>query len=250
MLMSVEVPRGMYPGQALCVNGPDGRQFNITIPHGIPPNRQIQVDLPDPEPPAMMMVTIPQGVGPGQMLQVRAPDGQLVQLTVPHGSGPGSQVQIRVPNQSSNEDNDNPYQAAASRPAGATAAPQPAPVDDWMAQMQAQQDEMTQLEQSRMADMRERESRQSNRMQEDQRKRDEAQKRRHDKQQLDAKKKAAALKSALAEKRRKAKEVGVHPILGAQPCHTRVSRYAHLTPLSCGAAAARFSKRSAGRRHR
>ena len=49
---------------------------------------------PQPSGDSLMSITIPHGMGPGSQLQVQAPDGNMITVTVPPGSYPGSTIQI------------------------------------------------------------------------------------------------------------------------------------------------------------
>lgn len=44
----VVVPTGFGPGQVFCAQAPDGRQMNVTVPEGVPPGAQLQVQMPAP----------------------------------------------------------------------------------------------------------------------------------------------------------------------------------------------------------
>eukprot|EP00929_Paragymnodinium_shiwhaense_P047200 TRINITY_DN2393_c0_g1_i1.p1 TRINITY_DN2393_c0_g1~~TRINITY_DN2393_c0_g1_i1.p1 ORF type:complete len:518 (-),score=88.93 TRINITY_DN2393_c0_g1_i1:534-2087(-) len=43
--MAVTVPPGVFPGQLLAIQGPDGRQFQVAVPPNVGPGQQFQVSL-------------------------------------------------------------------------------------------------------------------------------------------------------------------------------------------------------------
>ncbi len=50
MMMTVVVPAGMAPGQAMVVTGTDGTRVQVVIPDGVGPGQSLQVQVPPPAP--------------------------------------------------------------------------------------------------------------------------------------------------------------------------------------------------------
>ena len=73
VLMTLVVPDGLYPGDAMSVMAGD-QEFTITVPDGVGPGMEIKVDLPvaeeggpsdGPPPPQNVEIIVPDGCWPG-----------------------------------------------------------------------------------------------------------------------------------------------------------------------------------------
>jgi hypothetical protein len=110
VLMQIEVPAGLGPGDAMSVMAGD-QEFTVTVPDGVGEGMLIEVDLPvaeeDPgagpseEPPATerVIVEVPPGVYAGQMFTVATHWGGEFEIAVPDGVGPGEQIEVELPTQ-------------------------------------------------------------------------------------------------------------------------------------------------------
>jgi hypothetical protein len=57
--MAVTVPAGVGPGGQFAVNTPAGQQLVMTCPPGVMPGQHVNVPLPDPAPPALVVQATP-----------------------------------------------------------------------------------------------------------------------------------------------------------------------------------------------
>ena len=81
-LITIAVPDGVEPGQALLVTGPDGEEIEVIVPEGVGAGDSFEVDVGAPPPSEdeaadgqLMDVEVPDGVAPGQTLLVTGPAG-------------------------------------------------------------------------------------------------------------------------------------------------------------------------------
>ena len=111
--MQVEVPEGVYPGDAMNIMVGD-QEFTITVPDGVEPGMLMEVDLPvdegaDPGGPSEepqtepVIVEVPPGLGPGDAFTVETAWGGVFEIAVPDGVGPGDQIQVDLPTQAAHE---------------------------------------------------------------------------------------------------------------------------------------------------
>eukprot|EP00442_Polarella_glacialis_P027601 CAMPEP_0115064776 /NCGR_PEP_ID=MMETSP0227-20121206/9882_1 /TAXON_ID=89957 /ORGANISM="Polarella glacialis, Strain CCMP 1383" /LENGTH=415 /DNA_ID=CAMNT_0002450489 /DNA_START=86 /DNA_END=1333 /DNA_ORIENTATION=+ len=117
VLLSIQVPQGVLPGQLLGVKVPDGRELTVVVPEGAGPELQLQFDpvagtltpLSAWESPAsvpaaaagasdqsvVLSIQVPAGVTAGQTLEVMVPDGCKMLVTVPEGATAGTSFLVR-----------------------------------------------------------------------------------------------------------------------------------------------------------
>jgi len=108
--MQVEIPDGLYPGDAMSIMAGD-QEFTITVPDGVGPGMMIEVDLPvdeggpSDEPPETepVIIEVPPGLGPGDVFTVATAWGGEFEIAVPDGVGPGEQIQVELPTQAAHE---------------------------------------------------------------------------------------------------------------------------------------------------
>ena len=109
VLMQIEVPAGLGPGDAMSVMAGD-QEFTVTVPDGVGEGMLIEVDLPvaeDPgagpseEPPATerVVLEVPQGIYPGQVFTVATHWGGEFEIACPDGVGPGDSIEVELPTQ-------------------------------------------------------------------------------------------------------------------------------------------------------
>ena len=120
MLLTVEVPDGVHPLDAMIVTGPDGREYEVQVPKGCFPGSSIEVDLPCSEANGTMsnqiarelQVTVPDGVEEGQLFTVEITGGEAFEICCPDGCAGGSTIWVEVP-ESFDADQQHPQRPAS-----------------------------------------------------------------------------------------------------------------------------------------
>jgi len=119
LLLQIQVPSNVGPGQILAVTVPDGRQLNITVPPGATAGKDLQLvwdatngmlvvnpahaaagprstqEIRDDDPGQVLQVSVPKGVQPGQVIEVVVPGGRRLQTLVPETAQAGTELQLR-----------------------------------------------------------------------------------------------------------------------------------------------------------
>ena len=103
MLLTVEIPEGLQPGDVMCVSH-GSQEFTLFVPDGMCCGEQIDVDLPvedddDMAPdaaPSTVLVVVPDGCFEGSIFAVDL-DGRQFDIAVPAGCGPGVEIEVEVP---------------------------------------------------------------------------------------------------------------------------------------------------------
>ena len=109
MLLTVTVPEGLYPGDAMLVSAPDGQQYEICVPDGCFAGMAIDVDLPVDVPAidetpstsaairvTLVTLTVPDGLSAGMEMSVDW-GGVMYNILVPDGVGAGQEISIELP---------------------------------------------------------------------------------------------------------------------------------------------------------
>jgi hypothetical protein len=119
LLLQIQVPSNVGPGQILGVTVPDGRQLNITVPPGLTAGRDLQLvwdaahgtlavdsahaaadawserEAPVEDPCQVLQVLVPEGVQPGQAIEVVVPGGRRLQTVLPETARAGAELHLR-----------------------------------------------------------------------------------------------------------------------------------------------------------
>ena len=87
------------------MEGPDGRDVVVTVPSGVVPGDQFEVDvgavgtLLSVSSAETMTVTVPENSGGGQTILVETPDGQELEVKVPDGLVAGEDFEFEFDSQ-------------------------------------------------------------------------------------------------------------------------------------------------------
>ena len=101
-MMTVTVPDGLYAGDAMSIMAGD-QEFTITVPDGVGPGMNIEVDLPVDDgggpsdgQPQQVEIIVPDGCWPGMEFTVEF-EGKSFNIVVPDGCEPGMALNVEVP---------------------------------------------------------------------------------------------------------------------------------------------------------
>jgi hypothetical protein len=100
MLLSIEVPHGLGPGDTMLVAAPDGNEYQVVVPKGCFAGSPIDVDLPceaSLNETTELEVVVPEGVHEGETFSIETAWGETFDIACPAGCAPGHTVFVEVP---------------------------------------------------------------------------------------------------------------------------------------------------------
>lgn len=125
-LLTIAVPPGLYAGDEMAVEAPDGNVYNVIVPDGVEGGMSIEVDLPggtddhaSTSGTQPVELVVPDGVAPGQPFTVEF-NGASYDIVCPDGCRAGDAIVVELPAALPDDDNET-----AAPPAEPPAAEQP-----------------------------------------------------------------------------------------------------------------------------
>ena len=112
-VITILCPEGSQEGEMIAITLPDGRDMEVTIPEGMEPGDELEIEIEisteeamgveeaedeEEEEGSIMLVTIlcPAGLGPGGSTLIGLPDGRELEVIIPDGVEPGDEFEVEV----------------------------------------------------------------------------------------------------------------------------------------------------------